>query len=114
MSIAAGPTMPALMALIEACRQRTSSMVSAAEAGDWERVAQLEELRWQELAGLDVEALPASAADAVLPAMRQLVALDGQLMELAAGERQGRLAELRRLRGQSRGSAAYRQFAYSH
>jgi hypothetical protein len=96
----------ATMDTVRACLAVSAQMVAAAEAGDWAAVGRLDHRRAAALAQLS--AAPADDHLAVLlQAMRELVAVDVRLKDLAGGERARRLAQLREARKASSGSTAY-------
>lgn len=98
---------------IDACAELTGRMLAAAEAGEWETVAELDAVRRPCFQGVDLAVLDDADLAPTLERLRALVAMDGRLSRQAGEARQQALEALRRARGQARGSKRYEQLGWA-
>ncbi|MEQ8861297.1 MAG: flagellar protein FliT [Pseudomonadales bacterium] len=102
----------ALREAIERCTELTDRMLSAAMAGDWQQVAELERLRRDCCGGIRLQGLDADELDSAGERLRALVAMDRRLAGLVDEARARSLVALRAARGQARASAAYQALSF--
>lgn len=99
------------MQAIEACTALTGRMLSAAGAGEWSAVTELDAARRPCFQDLDFDGLEEAQLLPLLEGLRALVAMDGRLSALAAQARSSALDDVRSVRGRARGSASYQALA---
>jgi hypothetical protein len=98
---------------IDACTDLTGRMLDAAEAGEWDTVAELDVERRPCFDGVDLAALEDAELAPILERLRALVAMDGRLSSRVGEARQTALEDLRRARGRARGSKRYEQLRWA-